>query len=90
MKIATTTKNSGDWQKSLQQHPIVTTSRMYLVYCRRPSGILNIVEYEVIDSNSRGSSVIVYARLNGVVVAILTDKETLLLSFSPENKYSRR
>lgn len=50
----------------------------------------DLVEYDVIDSNSRGSSVIVYARLNGVVVAILADKETLLLSFSPENKYSRR
>ena len=47
--------------------------------------------YEVISSNNRGSSVIVYATVNdGFPIAILADKETLLLSFSPENKYSGR
>ena len=47
----------------------------------------DLLEYDVVDSNSRGSAVIVYARLNGVVVAILVDKETLLLSFSPEQVF---
>ena len=47
--------------------------------------------FDVIDSNNRGSSVIVYATVNdGFPIAILADKETLLLSFSPENKYSGR
>jgi len=47
--------------------------------------------FDVIDSNNRGSSVIVYATVNeGFPIAILVDKETLLLSFSPENKYSGR
>ncbi len=46
---------------------------------------------DVIDSNNRGSSVIVYAIVNdGFPIAVLVDKETLLLSFSPENKYSGR
>ena len=44
---------------------------------------------DVIDSNNRGTSVTVYATINdGVPIAILVDKETLLLSFAPENKYS--
>jgi hypothetical protein len=46
-------------------------------------------DYEVVDSNSRGPSVIVYARVARTVpVAIMVDKETLTLSFSPENKYA--
>jgi hypothetical protein len=46
---------------------------------------------DVIDSNNRGSSVTVYATVNeGFPIAILVDKETLLLSFAPENKYSGR
>ncbi len=45
--------------------------------------------FDVIDSNNRGTSVIVYATVDdGFPIAILADKETLLLSFSPENKYS--
>lgn len=47
--------------------------------------------YEVVDSNSHGSSVIVYARVAGTIpVAIMVDKEALTLSFSPENKYAGR
>ncbi len=47
--------------------------------------------FDVIDSNNRGSSVIVYATVNdGFPIAVLADKETLLLSFSPDNKYSGR
>jgi hypothetical protein len=47
--------------------------------------------FDVIDSNNRGSSVTVYATVNnGFPIAILVDKETLLLSFAPENKYSGR
>ena len=45
-------------------------------------------DYEVIDSSNRGSAVIVYARVARTVpVAIRVDKETLTLSFSPENEY---
>jgi hypothetical protein len=44
--------------------------------------------YEVVDSNSHGSSVIVYARVARTIpVAIMVDKEALSLSFSYENKY---
>jgi hypothetical protein len=47
--------------------------------------------YDVVDSNNRGTRVIVYATVNdGFPIAILVDKDTLLLSFSPENKYSGR
>jgi len=46
-------------------------------------------DYEVFDSNGRGPSVIVYARVARTVpVAILVHKEDLTLSFSPENKYA--
>jgi hypothetical protein len=46
-------------------------------------------EYDVVDSNSHGSSVIVYARVARTVpVAIMVDKDALTLSFSPENKYA--
>ena len=44
---------------------------------------------DVVDSDNRGTSVIVYATVNdGFPIAILVDKETRLLSFSPENKYA--
>jgi hypothetical protein len=47
--------------------------------------------YEVVDSNSSGSSVIVYASVARTIpVAIRVDKESLTLSFSPENKYAGR
>ena len=44
---------------------------------------------EVIDSNGRGTSVVVYVGIDNVKVpvAIRVDKETLKLSFSPTNKY---
>lgn len=46
-------------------------------------------DYDVVDSNSHGSSVIVYARVARTIpVAIMVDKEALTLSFSPENKYA--
>lgn len=46
-------------------------------------------DYEVIDSNGSGPSVIVYARVARTIpVAIRVDKETLGLSFSPRNKYA--
>lgn len=46
-------------------------------------------DYAVVDSNSHGSSVIVYAQVARTIpVAIMVDKETLTLSFSPENKYA--
>jgi len=46
-------------------------------------------DYEVVDSNSSGSAVIVYAQVARTVpVAVRVDKETLTLSFSPENKYA--
>ena len=49
----------------------------------------NMTEVEVIDSNSRGTSVVVYVGANNlkVPVAIRVDKETLKLSYSPTNKY---
>jgi hypothetical protein len=44
-----------------------------------------------VDSNSSGSSVIVYASVARTIpVAIRVDKESLTLSFSPENKYAGR
>jgi hypothetical protein len=44
---------------------------------------------EVIDSNGRGTAVIVYVGIDNVKVpvALRVDKETLMLSFSPTNKY---
>lgn len=48
-------------------------------------------DYDVVDSNSHGSSVIVYARVARTIpVAIRVDKDALTLSFSPENKYAGR
>jgi hypothetical protein len=45
---------------------------------------------KVIDSNSNGSSVIAYLVIDDShPIALLVDKETLKLSFSPTNKYSR-
>jgi hypothetical protein len=45
----------------------------------------------VVDSNSKGTGVIVYIALENFKqpVAILVNKETLKLSFSPTNKYSQ-
>jgi hypothetical protein len=46
-------------------------------------------DYEVVDSDGHGSSVIVYARVARTIpVAIMVDKEALSLSFSYENKYA--
>ena len=44
---------------------------------------------KVIDSNSRGGSVIVYVGIDSLKspVALLVDKETLKISFSPVSKY---
>ena len=43
----------------------------------------------VVDSNGRGTSVVVYIGIDNVKVpvALRVDKETLKLSFSPTNKY---
>ena len=47
-------------------------------------------EFDVIDSDGGGGAVTVYAQIDDQVpVAILVHKETLLLSFSPDNKYRR-
>ena len=47
-------------------------------------------EAKVIDSNSQGTSVIVYLAIdNRRPIALLVDKETLRISFSPVNKYSQ-
>jgi hypothetical protein len=47
-------------------------------------------EARVIDSNSRGTVVIVYLAIDDLrPVALLVDKETLKLSFSPTNKYTQ-
>lgn len=45
----------------------------------------------VVDSNGKGGAVVVYLELDTFKepVALLVDKETLKLSFSPVNKYSR-
>ncbi len=46
------------------------------------------VDFDVCDSNSSGSAVVVYARIDGShPVAMMVDKETHLLSYSPDNKY---
>lgn len=43
---------------------------------------------KVIDSNNKGSSVVVYLQIDqNRPVALLVDKETLKLSFAPNNKY---
>jgi hypothetical protein len=48
-----------------------------------------MTDAKVVDSNSRGTSVIVYLGANNlkVPVAFRVDKETLKLSYSPTNKY---
>lgn len=47
-------------------------------------------EAKVIDSNSSGNSVIVYLAIDGRrPIALMVDKETLKISFSPTNKYSQ-
>jgi hypothetical protein len=52
-------------------------------YYKQAPGLL-----EVVDSNQHGSSVIVYVEVGDrVPLAILVDKATRVLSFSPENKY---
>jgi hypothetical protein len=44
----------------------------------------------VVDSNGKGGSVIVYVAIdNRRPVALIVDKETLKISFSPTNKYSQ-
>jgi hypothetical protein len=44
----------------------------------------------VVDSNGRGGAVIVYVAIDDLrPVALLVDKETLKISFSPTNKYSQ-
>lgn len=45
---------------------------------------------EIIDSNTAGGVVIVYAQIdNGAPLALRVDKETLKLSYSPVSKYPR-
>jgi len=47
-------------------------------------------EAKIIDSNSKGNSVVVYLAIDERrPVALLVDKETLKISFSPANKYSQ-
>ena len=47
-------------------------------------------EAKVVDSNSKGNSVIVYLAIDDHrPVALMVDKETLKVSFSPTNKYSQ-
>ena len=48
-------------------------------------------ESQIVDSNSKGSGVIVYVGLDNFKqpVAVLVNKDTLKLSFSPANKYSQ-
>ena len=47
------------------------------------------VNFDICDSNSSGATVVVYARIDGSnPVAIMVDKENLLLSYSPDNKYT--
>ena len=47
-------------------------------------------EARVVDSNSKGASVVVYLSVDslGSPVALLVDKDTLKISFSPVSKYS--
>ena len=48
-------------------------------------------EARVFDSNGRGVAVVVYVAMDNfkAPVALLVNKETLKLSFSPTNKYSQ-
>ena len=48
-----------------------------------------LTEASIVDSNSQGTSVIVYLGANNlrVPVALRVDKESLKLSYSPTNKY---
>jgi len=48
-------------------------------------------EARVFDSNGRGGAVVVYVAMDNfkAPVALLVNKETLKLSFSPTNKYSQ-
>ena len=47
-------------------------------------------EARVVDSNGKGGSVIVYVAIdNKRPVALMVDKESLKISFSPTNKYSQ-
>jgi hypothetical protein len=44
----------------------------------------------IVDSNTKGGSVIVYVEIDGKrPVALMVDKEELKISFSPTNKYSQ-
>lgn len=46
------------------------------------------MNFDICDSNSSGTAVIVYTRIeSGPPLAMMVDKETGLLSYSPENKY---
>jgi hypothetical protein len=46
------------------------------------------MNFDICDSNSAGATVVVYVRIDGrYPVAILVDKENLLLSYAPDNKY---
>jgi hypothetical protein len=45
-------------------------------------------EFEIVESNQRGASVVVYADVgHAFPLAVLVNKQTGILSFSPENKY---
>ena len=46
------------------------------------------MNFDICDSSSSGTAVIVYTRIeSGPPLAMMVDKETGLLSYSPENKY---
>jgi hypothetical protein len=49
----------------------------------------NMRQSRVVDSNSRGASVVVYVGIDSLKypVALFVDKETLKISFSPVSKY---
>ena len=51
-----------------------------------------VTEAKVVDSNSQGTTVTVYVGLNtfDFPLALRVDKETLKLSYSPNNKYKAR
>ena len=48
-------------------------------------------ESHIVDSNGKGGAVVVYVSMDNFKepVALVVDKETLKLSFSPTNKYSQ-
>ncbi len=49
------------------------------------------MDFDICDSNSSGTAVVVYTRIDGgPPLAMLVDKETGLISYSPENKYRGR